>query len=342
MFFSIIISLFILSLLIFVHELGHFLAAKKAGIEVEEFGLGYPPRLLGLKWRGTTYSLNLVPFGGFVKIDEEKLAGKSKKTRTLVISAGILMNFLLAVISFSLVFGVIGFPQKQGFIKIKGVTPGSPAEEAGIQAESLLHEFKTNQEFVVFINQHLGQEIELKLERQSQALSVIVVPRQEPPEGEGPLGVIISDSQIIQPIWWQRPFFAVWFGFKEAFGWVLMIFLGIVKMFYQLLVQRIVPQDVAGPIGIVQVASDVSQQGFLALLQFLGVLSINLAVLNLLPIPALDGGRLLFVGIEAITGKKPKPRFEQIVHSIGMAILLLLMIAVTIKDIKRLFSPGGV
>lgn len=337
---AILISLLVLSILVFVHELGHFLAAKRAGIKVEEFGLGYPPRLLGVNRRETTYSINLIPFGGFVKIDEEELADYPKRTRVMVISSGILMNLALAIISFSLIFGILGIPRKQGFVEIKEVAPGSPAEAAGIQAESLLRNFTTNQEFVAFIGEHLGQEIELELERAGERLVVKVTPRKEPAPDQGPLGVVISDSQTIQPAWWQRPFLAAWFGLKETFSWLLMIIFGVGQMFYRLLFRGAIPQDVAGPIGIVQVTADVARHGWLALLQFLGLLSINLAVLNFLPLPALDGGRLVFILVEALTGKKPQPKFERIIHTIGMAILLLLMTAVTIQDIKRLLAPG--
>ncbi len=351
---ALLISLFVLSILVIVHELGHFLAAKKAGLAVEEFGLGYPPRLVSVKHRGTVYSLNAVPFGGFVKIDEDALVDYPKSVRASIIASGIIMNLLLAVLAFSLVFGVLGIPRSKGFVEIEAVSPGSPADEAGFQAgDRILSSHlrgvpaghlggvtTSNQEFVTFINQHLDEEVELKLERQGQILTATVVPRETPPAGEGPLGVVISDSETIQPVWWQRPFLALWFGLKETGSWLITILFGVAQIFYRLLFQWVIPQDVAGPVGIIQVTSQAAKHGFLALLQFLGLLSVNLAVLNFLPIPALDGGRLLFIAIEAVTGKKPQPRFEKIIHTIGMVILLTLMTAVTLQDIKRVLMPS--
>lgn len=340
MLFSIVVSLLVLSILVIVHELGHFLAAKKAGLAVEEFGLGYPPRLVSVKRQGTVYSLNAVPFGGFVKIDEESLTEDyPKRIRALVIGAGILMNLWLAVVAFSLIFGIMGIPQQLGFVEIQEVAAGSPAAEAGFQAGDKIVSLN-NHDFIKTINENLGQEIAIAIERQGLPLSLAVTPRREPPAGEGPLGVVISDSRTVQPVWWQRPWLALWFGLKETASWLITILLGVIQIFYRLLFQRLIPQDVAGPVGIIQVTATAARQGFLALLQFLGLLSVNLAVLNFLPLPALDGGRLLFIAIEALTGKKPRPQFEKAIHTIGMVILLTLMTAVTIQDIKRLLAPG--
>lgn len=333
-------SFFTLSCLVFVHELGHFLAAKRAGIRVEEFGLGYPPRLLGVNWRETIYSVNLIPFGGFVKIDEVSLGKKPKRVRTPVLLAGILMNFLLGVFAFSLIYSFLGIPKKQGFVEIMAVTEGSPAEKGGIQPGDTIKKIKTNQEFVKMINQNLDKEVELELEREGKSLAVVVVPREESPEGEGPLGVVISDSKIVQPLFWQRPILALWWGTKEAVGWAGIIFFGVARMLYDLGFKGIVPKDITGPVGIVQIATSVARAGVFAFLQFIGALSVNLAVLNFLPIPALDGGHLLFLGMEVVTGKKPRPKFERWVHAVGMIILLLLMMMITFRDIQRLLSGG--
>jgi len=360
-FFSLIISLFVLSLLVFVHELGHFLAAKKSGIKVEEFGLGYPPRLLGVKKRGTIYSINLIPFGGFVSIyGMEESAGhrtknknafwnKSKRIRAIVLLAGILMNFLLGVVSFSLIYSVLGIPEKQGFVEMAGVAENSPAEKAGIKENDVVTQLiinhksliiKDNQEFIEIINQNLGQEVELELEREGERRVIVLVPRKEPPASEGPLGVAIVDSKTIQPVFWQRPFLSLWWGLKEAVGWAGAIFFGVAKMIYELLFKKIIPQDVTGPVGIVQVTSNVAKAGILPLLQFIGVLSVNLSVLNLLPIPALDGSRLLFLAVEAVTGKKPKPKTEKLIHALGMIVLLFLMLLITVQDVSRIFKTS--
>lgn len=334
-------SLFVLSLLIFVHELGHFLAAKRAGIKVEEFGFGYPPRVLGIKIGETIYSLNLIPFGGFVKIDEVSFRKKPKRVRIPVLLAGILMNFFLGVLAFSLIYSFLGIPQKQGFVEVVAVAKSSPAEEAGMKEEDVIRNFKTNEEFMKVVNENLGKEIELVLSRQGLPLSVVVVPREEPPEEEGPLGVAIADAKIVQPPIWQRPFLSLWFGFREAVGWVGLVFFGVARMFYELGFKGVVPEDITGPVGIVQIATGVARAGIFAFLQFIGALSVNLSVLNLLPIPALDGGRLLFLGVEVVTGKKPRPKFEKWVHVVGMMILLFLMMMITFRDIQRLLSGGA-
>lgn len=337
-------ALFILSFLIFVHELGHFLAAKKADIKVEEFGLGYPPRFIGVKRGETTYSINLIPFGGFVRIDEDSLAKKPKRIRSPVLLAGILMNFLLAVLLFTFIYFNFGIPQKQGFVEIIGVVEGSPAAKAGMEEGDIVRRMMNgelsimnNKDFIGFINQNLGREVELELERGDDTLSVMVVPRKDPPEGEGPLGVAISDTELIKPSFWQRPFLSFWWGLKETVGWTQTIVVGVIQMMAELVVKRALPTDIAGPVGMVQVATKVARRGIFALIQFAAALSVNLAVLNLLPIPALDGGRLLFLTIEIVSGQKPKPKWEKRIHALGMVLLLFLMLAITIQDISRLF-----
>ena len=340
--------------LVFIHELGHFLAAKKAGIKVEEFGLGYPPRLFGIKRGETIYSINAVPFGGFTNVygleeiekrgkkgagERRAFWAKSKKARALVLSAGILMNFLLAIVLFSLVYSIMGVPKKQGFVEIIGITKDSPAEKAGIKEADIVVNFSNNEAFVGFVNENLDKEISLELERQGVTLSVVVVPRKESPEGEGPLGVIISDSKLVQPPLWQRPFLSLWLGAKEAVSWLVAVVLGVGGVMFNFFFKGVIPKDITGPIGIVQVATHVAKRGVVSLLQFVAILSVNLSVLNLLPIPALDGGRLLFLGVEAVTGKKPRPIVEKWINTIGMIFLLLLMLAVTIQDIKRILGP---
>jgi len=331
-------ALLVFSTLIFIHELGHFLIAKKRGVRVEEFGFGYPPRLWGKKWKGTLYSFNLVPFGGFVRIDENAFNKKPKKVRGSVLLGGILMNLLLAISLFSLLYFLLGVPQKQGFVKIVAVAKNSPAQKAGIKEGDIVRKIKSNQEFIDFINDNLGKEVKLELKREGKVLSVNVVPRKNPPQNEGALGVVIVDSETIKPVFWQRPFVSLWWGIKETINWIERILLGVVQLFASLLIKKTVPSGLSGPVGIVQVATHVARSGLLALIQFTGILSVNLAVLNFLPIPALDGGRLFFLVTEILTGKKPKPEFERWVHTLGMVFLLLLMLAVTIQDIKRIFS----
>ena len=353
MFLTVLTFFIVLSVLILVHELGHFLVAKKAGIKVEEFGFGYPPRMFSKKIGGTVYSINWLFFGGFVRLYGEELGegikgknskrafwGKSKRARTLVITSGVLANFALAVVVFSIVYSFSGIPFKTGRIKIAGLLPNSPAVQSGLKQEDII--LKVNEEklkdvndFIKLIDEKKGQEVTLTIQREVQ-LVLRVVPRVNPPQGEGPLGVLVSDVETRKYPFWQMPWRGTIEGFKEAFGWASLILGSLKKMVVDLVFHGAVPRDVAGPIGIFQITGVVAQSGLLNILQFMGILSVNLAVINILPLPALDGGRLVFILYEAITRRKPKPSFEQWVNTAGMAFLLLLIILITINDVGRL------
>lgn len=326
--------LIILSVLVLVHELGHFIAAKKLKVKVDEFGFGYPPRLLGIKKKGTIYSLNWLPFGGFVRMRGEDLnagkgsfAKKSKKARLAILLAGISMNFLLGVMLFGAIYTKTGIPEKVNYLLVTQVAVDSPASRAGIKIKDKLVEFNEAQKFIDYINQNRGQAVRLKLSDRE----VTVMPRleAETPVGQGALGVGITDVDIVLYPVWQRPFRGMWVGLKEAVLWGKEIVMSLTK---------INSKNVAGPIGIYQISKAAAKEGWLATLQFMAILSINLAVLNLLPLPALDGGRIFFILIEIIIRKKIKPRIEQAVHMAGMLLLIGLMVLVTIGDIKRLIG----
>ncbi|MCJ7792713.1 MAG: site-2 protease family protein [Candidatus Marinimicrobia bacterium] len=371
---TIITALIVLSILILVHELGHFLAAKKAGIGVEEFGLGYPPRIIGKKIGQTVYSLNAIPFGGFVRLSGEEIEeaeklkdkkksfwAKSKKARTTVIVAGVLANFLLAIVCFSVVYSLSGIPTKTDQVKVVGVSEDSPAAQAGFLVEDLI--LAVNEKvvtsmatFVELVEENKGQEIRVKVAREENNpcqekvlggmgfsceggnLILFVVPREEPPEGEGALGVVISEMEMKKYSFWQMPFYGTREGLKEAFSWTRLVVEGLGSMVGNLVTKGRVPKEIAGPVGILQITSTVARSGVLTILQFIGVLSINLAVLNILPFPALDGGRLLFIGYEVVTGKKPKPKIEHWVNLIGIVILMFLLVLVTINDLHRIIE----
>jgi len=327
--------LIILSVLILVHELGHFLMAKRFRIKVEEFGFGYPPRLLGFKKQGTVYSLNLLPFGGFLRLKGEDLAagknsfaGKPKRVRLLVLLAGAVMNFLLGVVLFAAIYTRLGIPEKVDYLVVTAVAKDSPAEEAGIKLEDKLIDFSATDKFIAFINEHRGQEVRLRLK---DGREVLVVPRlaEATPQGEGALGVAITNVDVVLYPLWQRPFRGMWFGLKEAVGWGKEILWSLTK---------INAKDVAGPVGIYEISKDVTKQGWIAILRFVAILSVNLSILNLLPLPALDGGRLIFIGIEAVRKKRVKPEWEQAIHLAGIVLLIGLMVLVTINDVRRLID----
>jgi regulator of sigma E protease len=167
------------------------------------------------------------------------------------------------------------------------------------------------------------------------------MPRENPPEGQGPLGFVISSTETFFPPIWQRPFYGIYYGFKEAFIWGTIVIGALVQIISQLLGGEI-PKGVAGPVGIFALTSQAASFGMLALVNFVGILSVNLAILNIVPFPALDGGRLLFVGIESLFGRKVIPKAEAIIHAVGMAILLLLLLAITYHDIRRLVTAGSI
>lgn len=169
-------------------------------------------------------------------------------------------------------------------------------------------------------------------------LLLFITPRESPPEGQGSLGVVVSSIEMKKYPFWQMPFRGAVEGIKEAMGWGTLIFSSLAKMVVDLVGRGLVPKDIAGPVGILQVTSGVARQGILTILQFIGVLSINLAILNILPFPALDGGRLLFVLYEVVTRKRPKPSIEHWINAVGMAVLLSLIILVTVNDIQRIIN----
>lgn len=354
---TLIVFLIVLSVLILVHELGHFLIAKRVGIKVEEFGFGYPPRLFSKRIGETIYSVNLLPFGGFVRLHGEELTekteaknafwAKSKKARAAVICAGVIANFLLAVVVFSIVYSFMGIPTRTDHIKIVGLLPDSPAEEAGLEeGDSILavdgQALKEIDVFIDTVEEKKGEPLALTIGREGEELLFFLVPRPSPPEGEGPLGVVVTNMEIKHFPFWQMPFRGAKEGFKEAFAWTGLVLGGLKEMFVNLVSRGEIPRDVAGPIGILQITSGVAQTGPIAVLQFIGILSVNLAVLNILPFPALDGGRLLFVLYETITRKRPKPSLEHWINALGMTLLITLLILVTIGDLKRLLATTNI
>lgn len=353
---SILIFLLVLSVLVIVHEFGHFFMARKLGVWVEEFGFGLPPRIIGKKIGETLYSLNLFPFGGFVRLhgedSDERLKEpkrsfikKSKKARFVIVIAGVVMNFLLAVVSFGIVYSFSGIPRDTENVKVVEVIAGSPAQIAGLVVGDVIRKVGKEDvadvaKFVGLVEQAKGKRVQLEIER-AGVIKLSITPRENPPEGEGPLGVVITSSEIYFPPVILRPFYGVYYGFKDAVFWGGNIAAGLFQIIKGLFAGN-VPQDIAGPVGIFAITSKAAQYGILAVINFVGILSVNLAILNILPFPALDGGRLLFIGIEKAIGRKVLPKLESVVHIIGMIILLLLLLAITAHDIQRLISAGGI
>lgn len=363
---SILIFLGVLFVLVLVHELGHFAVAKWTGMRVDEFGIGFPPKLFGIKKGETTYTFNLFPVGGFVKIYGEDSIGveggeagkgaftsKSKWAQSAVLVAGVTMNVLLAWVLVAFAFGIgvqssVTESQATESAKliITNVLPGSPAAEAnipngavikGVQAgEDSLDTF-TPSAFSTFISTHPDQIHAITYSVGSELRMVVVTPKagiiESLPE-QAALGVALSQVDIL-----KRSFVD---SITDSFLYVVTglrdIFVGIFGLFADVVMMRADFSQVAGPIGIVGLVGEASAYGITTLLMFTAFISLNLAVINILPFPALDGGRLLFVGIEAVKGSPIKPQYVGILNTVGFLLLIFLMIAVTWNDIAKLIA----
>jgi regulator of sigma E protease len=359
---SILIFLVVLSVLVLVHELGHFIVARRAGIMVEEFGFGLPPRLIGKKIGDTIYSLNWLPFGGFVRLHGEQeeegttdpnasraFLNKSKKVRASVVTAGVIMNFLLAILAFAVVYSFSGIPKDMGKLTVVDVSAGSPAQTAGIVDGDIITKVDNNaitssDDFIAKTAALKGEntvfEIQRQINGQTSTIKVSLTPRVNPPSGEGPVGVTITTMVLYYPPIWQRPFYGIYYGFKDAIFWGQTIVVGLWGILVSLFKGR-VPQGVSGPVGIFAVTTEAARSGLLTLINFVGVLSVNLAILNIVPFPALDGGRLLFIGIEGIIGRRVVPKVEAAIINIGFIILIILIFLITVSDIRHFIAAGS-
>ena len=355
---NIIVFFLVLLILMLVHELGHFIAAKKAGVWVEEFGFGIPPRLYGKKIGDTVYSINMIPFGAFVRLHGEAEGEKVKKSKKafvnkkpwqkiIIIIAGVIMNFILAIVCFAVVYSYTGVPRESENVTVISVFKDSPAEKAGILPGDVVftldgENIKTTDVFIRIIDDKKDTEVNLTLLREdNEYVNTTLTPRGEPPAGEGPMGVAITSTEIYFPPLWQRPFLGVYHGFKEALFWGSAIVLGLLEMFRKLFVGQ-VPSDIAGPVGIYALTSKAASVGILTLVNFVGIFSVNLAILNIIPFPGLDGGRLMFIGAETVLGKKILPKTEGYIHALGLIILIMLLFAITVHDVRRVLDAGSI
>lgn len=349
-----IVNFFIvLSVVVLIHELGHFVAAKLVGVKVEEFGLGYPPKAIGKKIGETIYSINWLPFGGFVRLFGEQEADapgtksskaffhKTKLQRTFVILAGVFMNLVLGVVCFSLIYSIKGIPEEVNYIVVEAVSPNSPAQQAGLGVGDKVlaindQHMQQVSEFVGYLKDKGGQNVTIDIERKGEKKEINLTPRQNPPEGEGAVGVLVSNYDNIFYPMWQMPFRGTYVGVQEAYGWTKMMLVGLGTMVMQAFAGK--APEVAGPVGIYKITSTVAKEGIIPLIKFIGIFSINLAVVNVLPIPALDGGRFLFILIEGLIGKKIKPAIEAYINMAGMALLVGLMLLVTGFEVFKLIK----
>jgi regulator of sigma E protease len=339
-----------LSVLIFGHEAGHFFVAKLFGMKVDEFGFGFPPKIFGRKKGETEYSLNWLPFGGFVKIagettgseeefeKMESLHPEEKKKlfcfqppwrRFLVIAAGVVINFLIGWLLLSSVL-MVGTPKA---LVINQVQPGSPAAEVGLASGDVIKGFVNAQDFVDFTNRHRGEEVSLTVTRSGKDMTFAVTPRLKTAPDEGAIGVEIVEAGEAR----QGFLAALRNGFEESWliaGLTLGAFYELVK---NLVLHGSLMQGVVGPVGIFSVAQETGRIGLIYLVQLVSLISINLAVINLIPFPALDGGRLLLIVVEKIKGSPISRRVEIFINGVGFALLILLMVLLTVRDVGNLF-----
>lgn len=389
---TLLVFLLILTVLVIIHEAGHYFVAKKLGIKVEEFGFGFPPQALSIKKGETVYSINWLPLGGFVKLFGEDEAGggriASPKSQTpnnkdikraffarpvwqraSVVVAGVIMNAILAAVIFYAFLGISNYRvdlplmtdhkfvlvnQKNYNLNtpdvvVSAVSKDSPAEKAGMVApvKVLSVDNKTiadRKSFIDYVNKHKGNSLlitwqELKTDKVVQAF---ITPRVSPPKDEGPLGVGFFPMALLR---YDTPTQRLFSGFSHAYN-VTAYTVDIMSRLFAVSVEKKsagpVSEGVSGPVGIVALVDQILKEPqlkekVLGVLNLAGLLSISLAFFNILPIPALDGGRLFFILLEGVTGKKINQRYESLAHTIGMLVLLTLIVAITFRDVVRLF-----
>jgi len=424
---TVIVFIIILGILVFVHELGHFIVARRNGIKAEEFGFGFPPRIIGIqflqgrdkqkisevesvevktmdikigkdeiiretitekihtsekmmpvkRWRiiwgskdgddenekqdlqeahkkkfsgGTIYSLNWLPIGGFVRIkgedgdgrkEDDSFASKSPWIRIKVLAAGVVMNFILAWFLLSITFMIGSYQDVTGEnvngskILIESIEQKSPAEKMGINVGDVIVGggdgiiFSSVEQVQQYINSNKGNEITLVLQRGSKRVKLVGTPRLQTEQGQGALGI----SGLAEVVNIKYPFFeALWKGLKEVGG----MFVVIGQIFYNLFQGQNTGIEVMGPVKLAMFTGQIIPLGFVFILRFIAIFSVNLGIINALPFPALDGGRILFILIEKIKGSPVSRKVEQVFHTTGMMVLLALMLFITLREI---FTP---
>lgn len=389
-----LIFLLILSILVLIHEAGHFFVAKKLGIKVEEFGFGLPPRAFGIKRGETMYSINWLPIGGFVKLYGEDDAGGGKPTvnakdqslvtkdkkraffarpvwqRASIVVAGVVMNALLACVIYYLFLGISNFKTEMPLITdhkflfahqinrnidsndavISAISQDSPASRAQIKTPSEVvavngEKTKKREDVISVINKNKGKEIALRLIdlKTNQEYAVRVTPRVVPPKNEGPVGIGFLPVALLS---YETPLEKTFSGVTHSINLLLYTFdvMGrLISISVQEKTAAPVSEGVAGPVGIFSLINDIrqlpdSKEQVLGILNLAGILSISLAFFNVLPIPALDGGRLFFILIEGIFRKKVSEKIENNAHAIGMALLLALILLITVRDISKIVT----
>ena len=371
---SLLVGLAVLSFLVLIHEAGHFFVARAFGVRVLEFGIGFPflGRIFKFKRKGVTYSVNWLLFGGFVQLyGEEAGSAKSKDSfaaknvwvRFTIAIAGILVNIALAIVLFTILLASSGFkvdfqspiPNKfpfgteTGFVMIGNVSDGSPAQLGGLKfGDKILRidqsSIETVKQVQDYVQSHKGQPITLTVKNinEDNAREATVIPRVAPPEGQGALGIGLDEGQTLA---YNSLPEKVFVGVLHSVNMIDFQIAGLQNFLLQSVEQKSIEpiaSQASGPVRIVAVLGVLVQNSgaevVKVVLTFTALISLMLGIGNLLPIPALDGGRLFFFLIEGLTGKKVKPKIENLIHSVGFAVLLLLIVLITANDIFRIFT----
>ncbi|GHU43556.1 putative zinc metalloprotease [Clostridia bacterium] len=345
---NIVIAILIFSLIVLFHELGHFALAKKNGIRVNEFCLGLGPTLIGFTKGETKYSIKLLPFGGACMMEGEDGDGetsepnsfqsKSVWARISVVAAGPIFNFILAFVLALIFVSIIGYDKPV----VGQVKEGFPAQEAGIQAGDTIlsmngHKMRFFRDVSLFPLYYPGEEIHIVFERNGEKMNARIMPRYDEESGRSLMGLIGGGEQVKA----SNPLILAKYSAYEVGYWIHMA----MQSLRMLVTGHAGVQDLAGPVGLVKVIGDTYNESksngllmvFVSMLNISILLSANLGVMNLLPIPALDGGRLVFLVLEAIRGKRIDPDKEGRVHFAGFMLLMGLMVFVMFHDIQRLF-----
>ena len=363
----------ILVVLVLVHELGHFAMAKWAGITVEEFGIGFPPRIASMKWHGTRYSLNWIPLGGFVRmlgedgdVEIKRLRESGMTTdeietamegafnrrpiwvRVVVLLAGVAMNFLLASALFAAAFSLptlVG----EGPLTVTDIQPGSPAAD-NLEVDDIIvsvdgRTFDRSSDLTAYVADHAGEDVVLQVVRGGASIDVTVRPRtltdEERSQGQGPIGFGYDPARVVEePSTVTGPFDAIARGASATWTLAIQIPGGLAEAVGGLIGLNDSGADARGPIGIAQETGRVLEAPLVSQLFFIGLLSVNLAVLNVLPFPPLDGGRIAVVLVEAVRRRRMPAEREALIYFTGFAVLIALVILISIQDIQRLFTGG--
>ena len=357
---SILLFLVVLLVLVLVHEFGHFIVAKKFGIRVDEFAFGFPPRLFAKKKGETTYAFNALPLGGYVKIYGENpdevttdrtrsFIAKPRPTQALVIVAGVVFNLLLAWFLISAVLmagipapvGMDGYTVTSPRLMITGVNEGTPAKDAGLLEGDVLVTLSDGttllditeaESATEFIAARLDVPLTITYERQGEIKETVATPSGKIVEGRGAIGVYLDMVGILK----LPPHLALWEGLQKTYEYTKLTVVGIYTFIWGAVTGEGDFAQVTGPVGIVNAVGQAAGVGLTNLVLFAALISINLAVINLIPFPALDGGRLLFIAIESIVRRPIPIKIANALNLAGFALLMLLMVAVTYHDVVRL------